>query len=236
MAAIGHAAEAAVGDLVEVTGRRVGERRRVGEIIEVLGNRDHRRFLVRWDDGHTTTFYPGEATTFRKASKPRSGRTKKAEVSAAPAAELIRFLRETEVEFEVLPHRRTLTASGEARALGAVAQTVAKTLVVRDEEGACIRAIVPATSRLDLGAVAAAVGATKVRLLSESGLVSAYPQFELGAVPPFGGPAGDRVVFDRELAGRDHIIVEAGVHDTSLRIRTDDLLELTAAQVADIGT
>jgi Ala-tRNA(Pro) deacylase len=151
--------------------------------------------------------------------------------------ELVDLLRDTKTEFEVLPHRRTMTAVSEARALGVFAQTVAKTLIARDESGTCIRAVV-SSPRADspLAKLAWAIGARGVQLLSESDLVSAYPQFELGAVPPFGGPAGDRVVVDRTLADTDQVIVEAGVHETSLRLRTEDLLAITVAQVADIGT
>jgi Ala-tRNA(Pro) deacylase len=84
--------------------------------------------------------------------------------------------------------------------------------------------------------LAEVAGATRMRLLSEEELLSAYPQFELGAVPPFAGPAGDRVVVDERLAASDHVVVEAGVHNASLRLRAEDLLALTAAQVADICT
>jgi prolyl-tRNA editing enzyme YbaK/EbsC (Cys-tRNA(Pro) deacylase) len=153
----------------------------------------------------------------------------------APAEDVVLLLREAGVEFEVLPHGRTTTASEEARALGVPAQTVAKTLVVADDEGAYIRALVPAATRLDLAKLAEAVGAKRTRLLSESELVSAYPQFELGAVPPFAGPAGDRVVIDRALAESGHVILEAGVHDASLRLRSEDVVAITAARVADIG-
>jgi prolyl-tRNA editing enzyme YbaK/EbsC (Cys-tRNA(Pro) deacylase) len=34
--------------------------------------------------------------------------------------------------------------------------------------------------------------------------------FELGAVPPFGGPAGDRTVVDRRLAEQESVLIEAG--------------------------
>jgi hypothetical protein len=46
------------GDLVIVEGHRVGESRRVGEIIEVLGEPGHEHYRVRWDDGRETVFYP----------------------------------------------------------------------------------------------------------------------------------------------------------------------------------
>jgi len=233
MAGTGHLVRAAAGDLVEVSGRRVGDPGRRGEIVEVLGTPERPHLLVRWEDGHETILYPGETTRIRARSRPRR-RTTSNPKPAGAADELVDLLREAEIEFEVLPHRRTLSAVSEARALGVLAQTVAKTLVVRDEAG-CIRAVVPATSRLDLAELADAVGAREVSLLTESDLISAYPEFELGAVPPFGGPTGDRVVIDRSLAVTDHVIVEAGVHDTSLRLRTEDVLSITDARVADIG-
>lgn len=47
------------GDRIVVTGHRVGEPERTGEILELLGEPGHERYRVRWDDGHETIFYPG---------------------------------------------------------------------------------------------------------------------------------------------------------------------------------
>jgi Ala-tRNA(Pro) deacylase len=223
------------GDLVEVPGRRLGDAGRLGEILEVLGAPEHAHYLVCWEDGHTSILYPHEGTIIRKPQARKPRRTGKRKLPA-PAEEVISVLRDASVECEVLRHRRTTTAVGEADALGVLAQTVGKTLVTRDDEGACVRAVVPATARLDMAKLAEVAGATRMRLLSEEELLSAYPQFELGAVPPFAGPAGDRVVVDERLAASDHVVVEAGVHNASLRLRAEDLLALTAAQVADICT
>ena len=149
--------------------------------------------------------------------------------------ELAELLHDAEVASEVLPHRRTMTAASEARALGVLAQTVAKTLIACDEDDKRIRAVIPATGRLAVTKLAEAIGARRVQLLSESDLAAAYPQFELGAVPPFGGPTGDRVIVDRTLVDTDHVIVEAEVHETSLRLRTEDLIAITTALVENIG-
>ena len=54
----------------------------------------------------------------------------------------------------------------------------------------------------------------------------AYPMYELGAVPPFGVPAGDRVLLDRRLAQHDSVVLEAGSHSESVRLKTADLLSL----------
>lgn len=222
---------AAPGDVIEVPGRRVGDTARSGEILEVLGSVERPHYRVRWDDGHETVFFPGSDTVIRhERPAPRP----ELDMTAGPNI-LVEHLRESHVEFELLPHRRTLTAAGEARALGVLPQETAKTVIARDENGANVRAVVPASSRLDLGKLAEAVGAKEVVLLTESELAGSYPQFELGAVPPFAGPAGDRVVVDRKLADCEHIVLDAGVHDASLRLRTEDLITVAEAMLADVA-
>jgi uncharacterized protein DUF1918 len=54
-----HTTDAKRGDLVVVAGHHVGERGRTGEILELLGDVVHRRYRVRWDDGHESIFHPG---------------------------------------------------------------------------------------------------------------------------------------------------------------------------------
>jgi rRNA processing protein Gar1 len=46
------------GDVIVVDGRHVGDVRRVGEVLAVLGDAAHPHFSVRWDDGHETIYYP----------------------------------------------------------------------------------------------------------------------------------------------------------------------------------
>jgi len=220
------------GDVVVVGGRRVGEPARMGEVIEILGSPDRPHYSVRWEDGHQSILYPGETTTF----KPRTTRAATPELDVAAAtAHLVETLREAGLEFELLPHRRTMTAAAEARVLGVLPQAVAKTLIASYDDGACVRAVVPASAHLSLAKLADAVSAKTVELMTEADLVRAYPQFELGAVPPFGGPAGDRVVVDRRITELDHVVFDGGVHDTSLRMRTEDLISAAKAQVADIA-
>jgi Ala-tRNA(Pro) deacylase len=219
----------APGDVIEVTGRRVGDTARAGEICEVLGSVERPHYRVKWDDGHETVFFPGSDTIIRHERRPPRPEP------GAGANVLVEHLREEHVEFELLPHRRTLTAAGEARALGVPPHETAKTVIARDENGANVRAVILASSRLDLAKLADAVNAKEVVLLTESELAGSYPQFELGAVPPFGGPAGDRVVVDRKLAQCEYIVLDAGVHDASLRLRTQDLIDVADAMLVDVA-
>jgi prolyl-tRNA editing enzyme YbaK/EbsC (Cys-tRNA(Pro) deacylase) len=125
-------------------------------------------------------------------------------------------------------------AADEAAALGIDAEEVAKTLILIAGSGN-VRAVLPASERIDLNKVAGVlgVGAKEVHLATEDDLARDYADFELGAVPPFGGRE-DQVLVDDRLAGRDSVVVEAGSHDRSVRLKTADLVRLSGAQVVDI--
>lgn len=225
---------AAPGDVVEVSGRRLGDGARVGEILEVRGAPERPHYLVRWEDGHETVLYPGEGTSIRPGTGPRKEALRPTLDLAAATAELVKILHEAGVDFELLPHRRTTSAAGEARALGILPQTVAKTLIARSEAGTHWRVVVPASMHVDFVKLAEVVG-SDVRMLTEEELVAAYPQFELGAVPPFGGPGGDKVLVDRRVVEADHVVFDGGVHDTSLRLGSHDLAKVAEAEIVEIS-
>ena len=63
-----------VGDLVIVEGHRIGEARRIGEILEVLGEAGHEHYRVHWDDDHESVFYPSSDSTIQKAEPKKKRR------------------------------------------------------------------------------------------------------------------------------------------------------------------
>jgi Ala-tRNA(Pro) deacylase len=149
-------------------------------------------------------------------------------------ADVTAFLEQAGIDFDVLEHTRTERAADEAAALGIDTGEVAKTLVLVTASGN-VRAVLPASERIDLHKVAdvLGVGAKKVQLATEDDLARDYADFELGAVPPFGG-RDDQVLVDDQLARRNSVVVEAGSHDRSVRLKTADLVRLAGAQVVDI--
>ena len=96
-----------------------------------------------------------------------------------PATALIEKLDERGAEYELLPHRHTETAAAEARVLGVPPEWTAKTVILRVPTG-FVRAIVPASRRVDLARVRSVLGVEDVALATEQELVGAYPEFELG--------------------------------------------------------
>jgi len=98
-----------------------------------------------------------------------------------------------------------------------------------------VRAVLPASERIDLRKVRELLeGGKSIHLASEDELARDYPDFELGAVPPFGGARRDRVLVDVRLTEQHSLVLEAGSHDRSVRLETADLLKLTEAEVVDI--
>jgi Ala-tRNA(Pro) deacylase len=149
------------------------------------------------------------------------------------ATALIEALDRHRTAYQLIPHPRTDTAVAEARVLGVPTDETAKTVIVRTPEG-FVRAVVPASRRVDLRRVRDVLGVADVGLASELELAGAYPWFELGAVPPFDRAHEDGVIIDRHLCEHEHVVFEAGTHDESIRMRTRDLIDVSDARLAEI--
>jgi Ala-tRNA(Pro) deacylase len=156
--------------------------------------------------------------------------------SDVAAEDLTRVLDEAGVPYELLPHVHTESAVAEAEALGFATADVAKTLIVKTPDG-YMRAVLSATDRLDLSKLREllGVGKHKVHLATEEDLGRDFPEFELGAVPPVGGDRRDPVVIDSRLAEQKLLVIEAGSHEESVRIATEDLIRLSDAQLAGVA-
>lgn len=71
MSASAQPPSAQAGDVIVIEGHQVGEGRRMGEILEVLGEPGHEHYRVRWEDDRETVFYPSsDATIHRHEAGP----------------------------------------------------------------------------------------------------------------------------------------------------------------------
>ena len=66
--------KAQVGDQLAVRGRHVEDPDRTGVIIEVRGEDSAPPYLVRWSDGHESSFYPATGTVAEHVPLPATGR------------------------------------------------------------------------------------------------------------------------------------------------------------------
>jgi Ala-tRNA(Pro) deacylase len=137
------------------------------------------------------------------------------------------------VGYEVIAHRRTETAHDEAEAVGVPDDEVAKTVILLSETG-FVRAVVLASQKVDIDAVRVFLDDPTTRLATEVEVTYGYPLFELGSVPPFGGPGGDRTLVDPHVLEKGLVVFESGSQRESVRMEAVDVVELSNAAVVPI--
>jgi len=133
-------------------------------------------------------------------------------------------LRTHGVRFAAIAHQQAYTSIAEARALGIEASEVLKTVAVRAAGGYALMAV-PATGRLDMHLVRAAVGDRHARLATEEELLRDFPRIELGALPPLGSLLGAPLYVDLEVLQHETVVFAAGSQTESVQLKTADLLQ-----------
>ncbi len=120
-----------------------------------------------------------------------------------------------------------------AHALGVDPAQVFKTLVA-DVEGALTVAVVPVTGRLDLKALAHAVGAKRAALADPHAAERATG-YVVGGISPLGQRTRLRTVVDETVWLFDTVLVSGGRRGLDVELAPDDLVRLTGAVVAAVA-
>ena len=60
----------AVGDVLSLGGQSAREPARLGEILEIVGESDHERYRVVWEDGRESILYPGHSARLHLRRTP----------------------------------------------------------------------------------------------------------------------------------------------------------------------
>jgi Cys-tRNA(Pro)/Cys-tRNA(Cys) deacylase len=134
----------------------------------------------------------------------------------------------------VYEHHESATNFGEeaAAALGLREEQVFKTLVV-SVDGELAVAIVPVADRLDLKAIAAAVGGKKASL-ADPMLAERRTGYVVGGISPVGQRTRLRTVLDVSAAEHSTIFVSGGRRGFDIEVVPADLVRLTGASTAAI--
>jgi Cys-tRNA(Pro)/Cys-tRNA(Cys) deacylase len=111
---------------------------------------------------------------------------------------------------------------------------VFKTLVATVDGAQLVVAILPVDRRLDLKALAAALGCKRAEL-AEAGDAERATGYVVGGISPLGQRRRLPTVVDASAAGQERVYVSAGRRGLQLELSTADLLRLTAARTAPIA-
>jgi Cys-tRNA(Pro)/Cys-tRNA(Cys) deacylase len=122
-----------------------------------------------------------------------------------------------------------------AQALGVAPARVYKTLVAKVDGAHLVCAVVPVEQRLDLKALARAVGGRQA-VLAERPEAERRTGYVRGGISPLGQRYQLPVVVDQSALEHATIYVSAGKRGLQIELATDDLVHPATAQVALVAT
>ncbi len=120
-----------------------------------------------------------------------------------------------------------------ADALGITPERVFKTLLA-SLDGALVVAIVPVSGRLDLKALARALGGAKA-VMAEVGAAERATGYVAGGISPVGQRRTHRTVLDTSALDLETVLVSGGRRGLDLELAPTDLVAITGAVIATIG-
>lgn len=121
-----------------------------------------------------------------------------------------------------------------AAALGIAPQRLFKTLIA-SIDGRLVCAVVPVSRRLDLKALAAAVGGKRA-VMAEPAAAQRATGYVVGGISPLGQKSRLPIVVDASVQEFATVFVSAGKRGLQVELAPGDLVRLTSATVASIAS
>ena len=148
--------------------------------------------------------------------------------------ELENYLKEKKIWYRFIEKTETIHTADAAKAAGLELNRLTKNLVSKTDSGEYVLLIVSGDKKVNLEQVALILKAKKVRLIpfDQSEQVSGYLP---GATPSIGHKMKMRTVMDKSLMKYDTIYCGGGTRERLLELKTNDILSLSDAMIADIS-
>lgn len=151
-----------------------------------------------------------------------------------PLRKLREFLDSHGARYIAISHSPTYTAQETAQAAHVHGQEFAKTTIVK-LDGKMAMVVLPATEKVDMKLLEAAVDADQAELASEEEFQGRFPQCEVGAMPPFGNLYDMAVYVDEGLTSNEKIAFNAGSHTELVQMAYKDFSDLVKPKVVRIS-
>jgi len=144
------------------------------------------------------------------------------------------YLKKSGVWYRLMDKPETVHTAEASRATGIELSRITKNLVCKTSDGRYALLVVPGNRRVSLQKAAQVLNARNIQLLgfNEAEMVSGYPP---GATPSLHHKTPMSVVVEKDLLNYEMTFCGGGSRDKILELKTEDLLKLTNATVADIS-
>ena len=147
---------------------------------------------------------------------------------------LAEVLKRERVPYLMLRHPPAFTAP-ELCAVAHIPGRRSAKVVICIADAEPVQAVLPAHYLVDLEALKRLAGCKSLRLAREQEIADLYPEFEVGAMPPFGMMRGHRVFVERCFVGEPELVFNAGTHTDSLCMHYGDFADIVHPIVGTFG-
>jgi Ala-tRNA(Pro) deacylase len=144
--------------------------------------------------------------------------------------QISKYLDSQGISYQLFSHERAYTAQGTAQAQHLSGKRLAKVVIVSSDRHRLIMAVVPANSHVDVDKLGKLVNASWIRLATEAEFKDAFPDCELGAMPPLGNIYHIEVWIDEVFRTYPTICFNAGTHSEIIRMSSYDFMRLVQPQ------
>ena len=135
---------------------------------------------------------------------------------------IVGILKDAKIPYEIFEHEPVYTNPIMAEALNVSEGETVKSLVLMTKEKEMVVLVLPGDKKVDWKKAAAGIGTKKVSFAKPEAVLDQVG-CEVGCVPPFGQMADLPIYMDPELAQKDYVYFNPGVHDKSFKIKAWDL-------------
>lgn len=140
------------------------------------------------------------------------------------ALTLQQYLDDKHIDYDVLKHKRTLSAEGTAHASHVPGDCLAKGVVLT-REGGFVVAVIPASAKVRLDVIERMLHCP-VQLASEEEISELFPDCDAGAVPPIGEAYAVEAFVDDSLDKQPDVYLEGGDHRSLIHISGEEFRAL----------
>ncbi len=130
---------------------------------------------------------------------------------------LDRYLDEQNIRYQTVSHTHSNSSWQSAQKANILPMSLAKGVILEDHDGKHLMAILPANAKVSLSVLNDELQA-KYHLVKEQEVYKLFEDCEHGAVPPVGSIYHMPMVCDQFLTELDHVYIEAGDHETLIKL------------------
>jgi Ala-tRNA(Pro) deacylase len=145
------------------------------------------------------------------------------------------YLDRQHVPYSTISHKPTYTAQEIADAAHISGKNLAKTVMIKID-GKMAMTVLPAAYKIDFHLLREAIGATSIELAREAEFKDIFPDYEIGAMPPFGNLYDLDVYVAESLAEGTEIAFNAGTHTDLVKMSYATFARLVKPKVLRFST